>query len=158
MTPYQDSLETHNLLEDLQSSVDFLLQNVMFLERRQWDRLKRIGEKFEPAKARQEVVYDASFSLAEELQAQITAVRAVRDRIMTKEGHLSEDITTREAKEVISSGSTLMSSLMKFHEKVVNMERLRLLETSVVEALEEVDGEVRERVLGKMEEKLANLA
>lgn len=156
MAQYQDNLQTHNLQGDIDEAVEFLRQHAGFVTKDQWDRLAGIGKALTPAT--EVVLYDANFSLADEVQAQIQAVRAIRDRIMTPNGQLSKDITTREAKEVVSSGSTLLTSLMKFHEKVVNMERIRMLETSVIEALEEADQEIKSLVLTKMEEKLANLA
>lgn len=158
MAPYEDKLETHSLHEDVEGSVNFLLQHADYVEAGQWLRMeRRIGPRFDE-EAREGVTYGADFSMAEELQAQIAAVRAVRDRIMMRDGSLSTDISTREAKEVISSGSTLLGTLMKYHEKVMNMERLRLLEASVVEALGEVEEELRDQVLGIMDQKLSNLA
>lgn len=156
MAQYQDNLQTSNLQGDIDDAVEFLRQHVGFVTKEQWDLLQVIGRRYRMDV--EAVAYDANFSLADEVQAQIQAVRAIRDRIMTPDGQLSQDITTREAKEVVSSGSTLLTSLMKFHEKVVNMERMRLLETSVIEALEEADQELKALVLAKMEEKLANLA
>lgn len=159
MPVYQDGLESHDLIEDIKGAVDFLQQNAPFVEYAQWLELKdSIGERYlDKEKVLEPVVYDANFSLAEELQSQIAAVRAVREKIMHK-GKLVSDITTREAKEVISSGSTLLGTLMKYHEKVVNMERLRILEMSVVEALLEVDKDLRDRVIDIMEEKLLRVA
>ena len=158
MTPYQDNIEQHNLQEDIDDAIEFLRQHAMHIALPQWEQLKGLGKRFESKVVSPEVIYDANFSMADELQSQIQAVRAVRERIMTRDGQLMSDITTREAKEVISSGSTLLGTLMKFHEKIQNMERLRLLETAVVEVLEETSEEVKEQVLVKMEEKLANLA
>lgn len=154
---YHDSLQTNALEGDLQGAVNLLLQHAGYVTVQMWDALQRLGKQFVDEQPVLPVMYGADFSMAGELEAQIRAVRAVRDRIMSADGQLSKDISTREAKEVISSGSTLLSTLMKHHEKVVNMERLRLLESSVVEALTEVDEELKEVVLQVMEKKLANV-
>jgi hypothetical protein len=161
MSTHASTIEQNGLIEDIENAVEFLRQHAGYVEKASWEVLKRIGSQFELEEveaARPVVVYDANFSMAEEIQSQIMAVRAVRNKIMNADGSLSRDITTREAKEVVSSGSTLLTTLMKFHEKVQNMERLRLLETAVVEVLEGVDEDVRDQVLHRMEEKLANLA
>lgn len=161
MEPYKDNIEEHNLQEDIGQAVTFLKQHASYVMPGHWEVLAGIGERFRPVEEEEgagPMVYDANFSMADELQAQIRAVRAIRNKIMSDKGVLSDDISTREAKEVVSSGSTLLGTLMKYHEKVVNMERMRMLESSVIEALAEVDEEVRDRVLFIMEEKLANLA
>jgi len=160
MQSYQDNLENHDLTSDITEAVDFLVGNGKYVVLEQWKQLEEIGDQFEEVlrvkKEKTRVVYDANFSLAEELQAQISAVRAVREKIMVN-GRLADTTTTREAKEVISSGSTLLGTLMKYHEKVVNMERLRLLEVSVIEALQEVDETLRDKVMELLEVKLERL-
>ena len=161
MSTYQDNIETHDLQADIGEAVSFLLQHAAFVTDAQWRGLSAVvGARFAALEERPSDTpfdYDASFSVADELEAQILAVRAVRQRIMAADGSINRDISTREAKEVISSGSTLLGTLMKYHEKVVNMERLRVLEQSVIEALEHVDMEVKDVVLATMEEKLANV-
>jgi hypothetical protein len=159
MSDYHDAVEQHSLQDDIAESISFLLQHAGFIEKEQWARMvKTVAPYFaEEVQQVEGITYDANFSMADELRAQIMAVRAVRDRIMTVEGNLVADISTREAKEVISSGSTLVGTLMKYHEKVVNMERLRVLEQSVIEALVEADVDIRDQVLSIMEQKLAGL-
>lgn len=159
MTEYQDNLDDRDLQADIDDSVQFLLQHAQQVTLGSWERLEKVlGEVHGTREPPTLVDYNAEFSIAGELQSQIQAVRAVRDRILNADGGLITDISTREAKEVISSGSTLMATLMKYHEKVVNMERMRLLEQSVVEALGEVDEPLRDRALAVMEDRLTKLA
>lgn len=99
------------------------------------------------------VEYGTGFDLGAEVEAQIQAVRAVRGTVM-ENGRIIKGVSSREAKEVISSGSTLLNTLMKFHEKVLNMDRLRLLEAAVIEVLGEESEELRNRVVENMEQKL----
>lgn len=157
MQAYQDNLETHDLEADLTGAVELLVQHANYVTQELWSRLQGIGRQFNDGKVEVDTSYGADFSMANELAAQIRAVRAMRDRIMRIDGTLSADISTREAKEVVGSMTSMMNTLMKHHQKVVNMERLRMLESSVVEVLGEVDEEVKEMVLVKMEEKLANI-
>lgn len=157
MEAYQDNLETHDLDEDLTGAVELLVQHAEYVTKELWIRLQGIGRRFETNQALPGEVYGADFSMAGELEAQISAVRAMRNRIMRMDGTLSKEISTREAKEVVGSMTSMMNTLMKHHEKVVNMERLRILESSVVDVLMEVDPEIKEMVLVKMEEKLANI-
>jgi hypothetical protein len=70
-------------------------------------------------------------------------------------GAIKEGFTPREAKEVVTSGTTMLSALMKHRKEIVNMERLRKLESAVIEVLREEDPAVRERVVARWEERLA---
>jgi hypothetical protein len=99
------------------------------------------------------VGYGADFDLADEVEQQIAAVRAIREFVMPG-GRLAGGITSREAKEVVTSGASLLASLMKFHSGIVNMDRLRNLERAVVEVLKEESQELCERVQARLAERL----
>ena len=144
------------LSEDLESTVMHLCQHAKYLSNQQKMKLKAALSLFEPPPpvAVQEVSYDASFDLAGEMASQIQAVRAIRAHVFDERGSIKEGISSREAKEVISSGSTLLASLMKYHKDVMNMDRLRKLEQSVVEALKEVDPDLQEDVMQRLEERM----
>jgi ABC-type amino acid transport substrate-binding protein len=98
--------------------------------------------------------YGADFDLAQEVGEQIKAVRAVRQQVMTADGSVAEGMTPRDMKEVVTSGTTLLGSLMKFHKEVINMDRLRKLEQAVIDVLMEEDEDLKNRVLAKLEERL----
>ncbi len=144
------------LSEDLESTVMHLCQHIKYLSNQQKMKLKAALALFEPPPpvVTQEVNYDASFDLAGEMAAQIKAVRAIRAHVFDAQGNIKEGISSREAKEVISSGSTLLASLMKYHKDVMNMDRLRKLEQSVVEALKDVDPDLQEDVMQRLEERM----
>lgn len=142
---------------DLDDHVNTLLTHRHYLSQAQVDRIARaLRIDVEESAPRQAagMEYGADFDMAYEVQQQITAVRAIRDHVMDSRGRLREGITARDAKEVVTSGSTLLSSLMKFHSSVVNMERLRLLERAVVEVLREEDDDLRDRVLTRLAQRL----
>ena len=141
--------------EDLSDPVEFVCQNSKFLSDEQAERVieairKRLGVD-RPVK--QVVEYDASFDLSEEVGAQVMAVRAIRDEVF-RDGKIRGEVTLREAKEVIASGSALLTTLSKHHADIVNMDRLRALEGSVIEALQEQDEDFKEKVMALLEEKL----
>ena len=135
-----------------------LCQHAKFLSRGQREKLRSALLIVDPTAPhvpnQHDLNYDASFDLGSEVSAQIKAVRAIRSYVFDAKGNIRDGITSREAKEVISSGSTMLASLMKYHKDVMNMDRLRMLEQAVVEALQEYDPELREQVLKTLEEKL----
>lgn len=147
---------------DLESSVSFICQHVKYLSLIQKDRLKKsmgFDKLIDPQAPEESMAtvatnYGAEFDLAEEVEAQIRAVRSIRANVFDVNGNLKSSVTSREAKEIISTGSTMLGTLMKYHEKVMNMERLRKLEQSVVEALLEVDEDFKAKVMESLEKKL----
>jgi len=88
--------------------------------------------------------YGANFDLAEEVNEQIKAVRALRDMIMDENGQIKDGHTPRDAKELISSSNTLLGSLMRFHDKIINQNRMRLVEQATVEAVKTLPEEQQE--------------
>jgi Mg2+ and Co2+ transporter CorA len=147
----------HTLSEDLEEMVTHLCQHAQYLSQMQKERLRSsmgFNEPEEKTLAVPETNYDATFDLGDEVEQQIKAVRAIRAQVFDENGRMRTDISSREAKEVISTGSTMLATLMKYHEKIMNMDRLRKLELSVMEALAEESQELQERVLALLEEKL----
>lgn len=68
--------------------------------------------------------YGAQFSLAQELDRQLTMTSALRQSIIDPmTGRPKSDVSPREAKEVISACSTLFAMLMKHQETVRTYER-----------------------------------
>ena len=143
------------LPEDLEDSVAFICAHARFLNANQRSRLRAVSR--ETGETPQEIIYGADFQLGEEVEAQIRAVRAIRDHVLDRHGNIKEGVMLREAKDVVTSGGQLLSTLMKFHKEVVNMERLRRLEQAVVAVLREEDEELAARVLKLMEESLERL-
>jgi hypothetical protein len=156
---YQDPFgdQTMSLASsDLDEHVETLLMYARMLTPEQKARLTK-GLRLEGSAATRRrngsVVYDASFDVAGEVEQQINAVKAIRDAVMPN-GVLAEGISARDAKDVVTSGSTLLVSLMRFHKEIVNMNRLRNLERAVVEVLMEESPELRERVVARLAERL----
>lgn len=86
--------------------------------------------------------YDETFSMADEVKEVMAAVRLLRKSIYAVGGRkLREGVTISEAKDVISMSNTMINTLMKSHEKIMNMERYRAVEQATVDVLRELDGD-----------------
>ena len=104
--------------------------------------LKAYGSHGEPNAVEVEDVYDETFSMAEEVHEVMKAVKLLRKSILAPGGKaLKTGITTTEAKDVISMSNTMINTLMKSHEKIMNMERYRAVEQATVDVLRELDGD-----------------
>ncbi|WP_422451867.1 hypothetical protein [Endozoicomonas sp. ALC066] len=85
--------------------------------------------------------YGAGFSLAQEINMQLKAVRALRSSVMYDSGRPKEDVDPRDLKDAITAANSMIGTLMKQHEKVMSMERNRAVESATVEALQELKEE-----------------
>lgn len=156
----KDPFEKAALKEDLGHALEMIKTYSLYLDNGQREQLREVLKRLNPdvpvdEGAGSPVEYGASFDLASEVEAQIAAVRAVRSTVMSPGGQILPGVSSREAKEVISSGSTLLTTLMKFHEKVVNMDRLRKLESAMLEVLRDKDPQLQEEVLTSLERRLS---
>ena len=88
--------------------------------------------------------YGADFDLADEVNEQIKAVRALRQTIMDDSGTIREGVQARDVKEMVSSSNTLLGSLMRFHDKIINQDRMRLVEKATIEAVKTLPEEQQE--------------
>ena len=88
------------------------------------------------------VVYDESFDLSKEISEVLKSVRLLRKSILSPSGKsLKSGVTVGEAKDVISMSNSMINTLVKTHEKVVNMERYRAVEQATVDILRELDSD-----------------
>ena len=101
--------------------------------------------------------YGASFDFKREISAQLNAVRALRDKVMTTTGQIKEGISTREVKEVLAAANTLTASLMKNHEKIMNFDRQRALEQATISAIEAMDDNIKEVFFNDLNARLEKL-
>lgn len=155
---YEDPMRDGQLCSaDLEEHVVAIMLYSRLLDKSQRARLvKVLGGSQTPAAASSPLInpYGADFDLAQEVGEQIKAVRAIRQQVMNTDGSVAEGMTPRDMKEVVSSGTTLLSSLMKFHKEVINMDRLRKLEQAIIDVLMEEDEDLKNRVVAKLEERL----
>ncbi len=100
--------------------------------------------------------YGADFDLAEEVNAQIRVVRSLRNMIVDPEtGAIREGHSARDAKELIGSGNTMLASLMKFHDKIINQDRVRAMEQATIEAVKDLPQPAQDKFFNKLEDALA---
>lgn len=89
-----------------------------------------------------DVDYDESFDLSKEISEVLRSVRLLRKSILSPSGKsLKSGVTVGEAKDVISMSNSMINTLVKTHEKVVNMERYRAVEQATVDILRELDSD-----------------
>lgn len=101
--------------------------------------------------------YGANFDFKREISAQLSAVRAMRAKVMTSTGQIKENIPTREVKEALSAANTLTASLMKNHEKIMNFDRQRALEQATIAAIEAMSDEIKEIFFNDLNARLEKL-
>ena len=102
-----------------------------------------------------ELEYDESYSLKDEMTMMLVAVRAMRNEILDGD-RLRKNVGVKDLKEFLTSSSSITSTLMKNHEKLMSMERHRAIEQATIETLKEIGGEeVVDRFLALMGSKLA---
>ena len=102
----------------------------------------------------EEVTYDAQFDMGKEVELQLRTVHALRRQVMVN-NRIRKGTTTREVKEVVSTTTTMLNSLMKHHEKLLSMDRQRALEAATISVLKELgDGAMIDKFFELMEQAL----
>jgi hypothetical protein len=92
----------------------------------------------------QSMVYDEKFKLSDEVSSLVNMVRAIRNRAFPDGTHLDPDLSISEAKDVLSMTNTTIATLMKSHEKLVNMERFRAMEVATIDTLNALDSYIKD--------------
>jgi len=103
-------------------------------------------------------IYGAGYDIKSEVDGMIRAVRAMQGSVLTPFGEIREGVGAKDVKEVVTATASLMSMLMKAHEKLLSLDRARLLEQTTISALRKIGGEeVVEAFVKEMTEALENL-
>lgn len=86
--------------------------------------------------------YDETFDMEKEVAEVLRSVKILRRSILneSKKG-LKVGVTVAEAKDVLSMSNSMINTLMKSHEKIINMARYRAVEQATVDILRELDGD-----------------
>jgi len=89
-----------------------------------------------------EEAYDETFDMEKEVAEVLRAVKILRNSMLneSKKG-LKVGVTIGEAKDVLSMSNSMINTLMKSHEKIVNMARYRAVEQATVDILRDLDGD-----------------
>ena len=103
------------------------------------------------------ISYGPDFDIREEIERQLVAVRAMRDAVITPGGQVRPGTQIREIKEVVTASSTLLTTLMKVHEKVMSFDRSRAIEEAVTTTMQKLPDEERKAFFAVLEENLARI-
>lgn len=98
--------------------------------------------------------YGAEFDVSAEIGEQLGIARAMRARLLDSEGRLSERFSAREAKEVVSACSTLITVLMKSHKELMSFRRILMIENAVKAALDTLPREAQDTYLAELTRQL----
>jgi len=98
--------------------------------------------------------YGPDFDFNQEVDAQLQAVTAMRERVMIG-GQLREDVSIREVKETLSAATTLTAALIKNHEKIINFSRQQNLEAATIQAIDTLPEKEKEAFLTELKRRLA---
>jgi hypothetical protein len=101
--------------------------------------------------------YGADFSLADEIGLQIVAVQNLRQYVFPN-GHLREDCSIREAKEVLTTCNVMIKTMMDNHDRIMSMERMRAVEAATVDILIEIEDGLKEQFLERLRARLEGLS
>jgi hypothetical protein len=104
-------------------------------------------------RAQERVEYGPDFDVGEEVRLQIAAVRAMRESVMPG-GKVRAGVPTREMKEVVTASSTLLTTLLKTHEKIMSYDRQRAIEEATVEMVKTLSDEDQKLFFSRLEEAL----
>lgn len=85
--------------------------------------------------------YDETFDMEKEVAEVLRTVKILRRTILSPNKRaLKAGVTVGDAKDVLSMSNSMIATLMKSHEKIMNMARYRAVEQATVDILRELDG------------------
>lgn len=88
--------------------------------------------------------YDEAFDMEKEVKEVLRSVKLLRRSIMNSSGTaLKAGVLVSEAKDVISMSNTMINTLMKSHEKIVNMARYRAVEQATIDILRDLESDAK---------------
>lgn len=96
------------------------------------------------------------FDLHGEVVAQLKAVKALRQSVISDAGTLSG--STRDAKEALSSTTSLLTLLNKIQNDIYNQNRIRSIQKATIDVLKELDPALQTRFISLLETRLSNSA
>ena len=134
----------------LNEAIDFLESNSKYLfddHRKRLIALLNIHHKPEPSDT---FNVGNSGDMLFEIKEQMEMVRALRQKVLANQG----DTQIRELKDLISSTTTLFAMYTKYSADIVNQDRMKKVESAVVESLKMLEPQVQDRYYEHLEELL----
>lgn len=141
-THSDEAVQLLRLQREASDAFDALVPRLEFLTAEQARLLER---KVQALRGTEGEEFSGDFDLQVEITQQLRLLREMRTRAM------SEGSSVREMKEVMTGASSLITTLIREQEKVINMDRLRYVEQAVVECLKTLPDDVQQAFMKKME-------
>ena len=85
--------------------------------------------------------YGAGFDMAGELGDMITAVRSMRRKVLDESGQVRSGVQIKDLQAFLSASSTLMTTLIRHHEKILSFDRQRAIENTTISLVAELSTE-----------------
>lgn len=127
--------------------IDFLIERKRFLPREVKDRLRdNFGSSGDNGSGGED------FDLHQEIVDQLRAVKALRKSVVSSSGNLEAGI--RDTKEALSATTSLLTLLTKIQGDVYNQDRIRRVQKTTIEVLNDVDPELRDKFVTLLEQRL----
>lgn len=101
--------------------------------------------------------FGANFDLAEEITFQLQALTAVRENIFSQDGRIRDGKTIKDAKEFLTSSTSLLQLLQKSRNELINADRMQAMEEAIIETLNEQTDEIKEAFMSKFESRLEKI-
>lgn len=95
--------------------------------------------------------YGDDFDVAEVINDQLKVVSAIKEKVIGSDGRIKDDVSHRDARELLTSINTVIPQLVKHKESVINMRRLQAIESAVIATTRELGEEVRTKFLKTLE-------
>ena len=105
-----------------------------------------------------EIGYGAEFDFKAEIDSQIRAVKAMRNSVLTESGAIKAGMGARDIKEVVTASNTLLQTLLKTHDKIINYERMRAVEKATIEVVQTLEDSAQATFFTRLEEELDKIA
>ena len=147
--PLNDLTPAQGEYQDLGPYVEVIARAAELLTEEQVHTLLAVIRRFLPVQV-ERVDYGADFDLAAEVGEQIQMVKGLRQSMM-QDGRLLPGTNRREIKDVITASSSLLGTLMKFHDRLVNIDRLRAIEKSIMIAMKQTDAITKQTFMVSLE-------
>lgn len=93
-----------------------------------------------------------SINVSEELHTHFERIRKLAESVAE-----DEDETASSRAAAMNSVTAILKEMVKIQKELYNSESIALLQAAIVEALEEADQELKDKVLKIVERRLANM-
>ena len=98
--------------------------------------------------------YGADFDLSKVINDQIRMIEAIKRKVTNSNGSIKDDVSVKEARELITSSSSVIQQLMKHQKDLININRQQALEASVIKAVKTLPQDAQTEFFNTLEDLL----